>query len=797
MKKAAFLGHFATVLSAVLIAARSIAAFGDPTFTFDITGPNTLELRDVIPTGGVSFSVPSQENGKTVESIANNAFSQCVATREISIPASVMTIAPLAFNRCVSLIKILVEEGSNSYTDRDGVLYDATGEILILCPAGRSGTFTIPSGVKAVAEGAFADCALLTKIIVPSSVSVIGANVFANCPQLSSLVIPQNFPGDVTTLGLPADCPVSRYQPGGLDDPALPPRWAVSFNANGGTGTMADQVFSSGSAAKLRANAFKRTSYTFAGWARSAAGAVVYQNGQSVVDLAAAGERVTLYAKWTGVPYKVVFHEANKGGKTVSQSLRYGTAKALRKNTFKKKGYVLMGWAVRKGGPVAYKDGQTVVNLASKSGAKVHLYARWAVRKYKVHFDANGGKKGKMADQTFVYGKAKSLRANAFKRTGYTFTGWARKRTGAVTYANKQVVSSLTTKGGRIMLYAKWRRNRYTIVFDANGGSGTMADQVVSYGQKKKLRELSFSPPSGATRVFIGWSTTRTGKIQYADGATVSNLSAKDGAVVRLYARWAVRNYKIHFDANGGTGTMADQSFVYGAAAKALSANKFTLEDRVFQGWASSPTAEKATYADRQPVCNLTKKGGVITLYAVWRKVGDPNVVLCLGDSITEGYRCSGLPYPSRLAGMSGKSVRNYGKGGKLASYGASIAEEALQRENPGIVCILFGANDAIHHVSPAVTKENLRKIIRLCRKYNAKPLIATPTPQIGSHERFNSGVKAIASQVRSLAHEENVTLVDLNSAFGSGSSYLNPADGLHLNDAGGNLMAREFYKAF
>ena len=402
-----------------------------------------------------------------------------------------------------------------------------------------------------------------------------------------------------------------------------------------------------------------------------------------------------------------------------------------------------------------------------------------------------------MADQSFVYGKASRLRANAFKRTGFTFTGWARTSAGSVKYANKNAVSALTTKGGTIKLYAKWKRNRYTVVFDANGGSGTMADQAFSYGQKKKLSALSFSPPTDVTRVFAGWSTKPTGTIQYANGATVSNLSAKDGAVVRLYAQWAVRDYKVRFNANGGTGTMADQSFVYGAAAKALSANKFSRGDQIFLGWATSSTATKAKYSNKQAVRNLTKKGGVVTLYAVWRKVGDPNVVLCLGDSITEGYRCSGLPYPSRLAQMSGKSVRNYGKGGKLASYGASIAEDALRRENPGIVCILFGANDAIHQVSPSVTRENLRKIIRLCRKYNAKPIIATPTPQIGSHERFNSGVKAIASQVRSLAREENVTLVDLNSAFGSGTKYLNPADGLHLSDAGGNLMAREFYKAF
>jgi lysophospholipase L1-like esterase len=56
--------------------------------------------------------------------------------------------------------------------------------------------------------------------------------------------------------------------------------------------------------------------------------------------------------------------------------------------------------------------------------------------------------------------------------------------------------------------------------------------------------------------------------------------------------------------------------------------------------------------------------------------------------------------------------------------------------------------------------------------------------------------VSGIAKQVRALAREENVRLVDLNAAFGSGGKYLNPADGLHLSDAGGDLMARKFYEA-
>jgi lysophospholipase L1-like esterase len=202
-----------------------------------------------------------------------------------------------------------------------------------------------------------------------------------------------------------------------------------------------------------------------------------------------------------------------------------------------------------------------------------------------------------------------------------------------------------------------------------------------------------------------------------------------------------------------------------------------------------------AAYTNRQAVRSLTCNGGIVTLYAVWVKLGDPGVVLCLGDSITAGMYCYGLPYPSRLARLCGRSVKNYGKGGQTAAWGASVIEGALRREGPGFVCVLFGAND-VHGGAAAATKENLRKIIRLCRQYHATPIIATPLPQRGKWARYNDKVRALANQIRSLAREESVPLVDLNSAFGDGSKHLNPSDGLHLNDAGGNLVAGQFNAA-
>jgi lysophospholipase L1-like esterase len=240
---------------------------------------------------------------------------------------------------------------------------------------------------------------------------------------------------------------------------------------------------------------------------------------------------------------------------------------------------------------------------------------------------------------------------------------------------------------------------------------------------------------------------------------------------------------------------MADQKFAYGKA-KCLRKNTFKRTGYAFLGWAKSAKATKATYKNRKKVKNLSTTGGIVILYAVWNKLGKKNVVLCPGDSITKGIRCEGLPYPTRLANLCGRKVVNYGNGGKTSAYGAGIAESALIQEGPGTVCILFGANDATQNAYHLDVKENLRTIISLCRKYKATPVIATPTPQIWDHARYNANVKLLAADVRALGREERITVVDLNLAFGNGKKYLNPLDGLHLSDAGGDLMANMFYEA-
>ena len=69
----------------------------------------------------------------------------------------------------------------------------------------------------------------------------------------------------------------------------------VTFDANGGTGTMASQAVLSSADTKLNANTFTRSGYTFSGWNTKANGSgTSYSNGQSVT----LSDNTTLYAQW-------------------------------------------------------------------------------------------------------------------------------------------------------------------------------------------------------------------------------------------------------------------------------------------------------------------------------------------------------------------------------------------------------------------------------------------------------------------------------------------------------------------
>lgn len=385
-----------------------------------------------------------------------------------------------------------------------------------------------------------------------------------------------------------------------------PNTYTVRFNANKGTGKMSDQKgIPYDEPTTLNPCTFNRTGYRFLGWNTKANG-----TGETVdeaLNLTATNKgTVTLYAQWEGEPYDVTFHF---GEETRTQTLHYGTAEALDGNTFENTGYTFKCWTTLESGKgKSYKDGAKVTNLTDRD-----LYAQWTANKYTVVFHSNLAK-DTTRKQTLTYdGKETALTANGFSWKGHAFQGWAEAEDAVEPkYTNKEKVRNLTTEK-TIDLYAVWKVNEYTVVFDPNGAEGEEVTQDMTYDVPAELEANRFER-QGYT--FQGWATTAKGKAVHRNGKEVKNLTDKDDVTLRLYAVWAPTSYMVSFEpGEGATGTMKPVKMTYGKTYT-LTGVSFKRANYTFDGWRDAETGEP--YANKAKVSDLSANGGTVTLVAQW-----------------------------------------------------------------------------------------------------------------------------------------------------------------------------------
>jgi len=131
-----------------------------------------------------SFTIPS-----SVTSIGTYAFSDCLFLTSVTIPASVTSIGDYAFLYCFGLTSITVDSLNANFCSSDGVLFNKNQTTLIEYPAGKSGSFTIPSSVTSIGVSAFDSCDSLTGINIPSSVTSIGSHAFYDCVTLTTISV--------------------------------------------------------------------------------------------------------------------------------------------------------------------------------------------------------------------------------------------------------------------------------------------------------------------------------------------------------------------------------------------------------------------------------------------------------------------------------------------------------------------------------------------------------------------------------------------------------------------------------
>ena len=148
-----------------------------------------------------------------------------------------------------------------------------------------------------------------------------------------------------------------------------------------------------------------------------------------------------------------------------------------------------------------------------------------------IYFNSNGGY-GHMSPQPVTKDKETTLNANEFERTGWHFDHWNERPDGT----GKRYDDSASIKVQQdTTLYAQWEANTYTVKYEANGGSGTMADQEFTYHEPQALSENTFAEPAGTT--FISWKVKDT-DMYYMNEEVVNNLTPVDHGEVILEAQW-------------------------------------------------------------------------------------------------------------------------------------------------------------------------------------------------------------------------------------------------------------------
>ena len=234
---------------------------------------------------------------------------------------------------------------------------------------------------------------------------------------------------------------------------------------------------------------------------------------------------------------------------------------------------------------------------------------------YTVVFDANGGV-GAMEPSSRKHGIAIDLIPNAFTKEGYAFAGWAKlsNNGGIAEFIDRQNVTNLaTTDRAIVRLYAVWRPHTFTVVYNANGGSGNMEPSVF----RINADEWNLSPNVFANppETFIGWSRELDGHVEFRDRGSVKNLTAVYGDEVTLFARWGNGTFTVAFDLNGGIGTVPLSPQVLAGSHVTLFAGSGLPESGfTFTGWNTMPNGMGTHFA----VDTIYTPYRNITLYAQW-----------------------------------------------------------------------------------------------------------------------------------------------------------------------------------
>ena len=318
----------------------------------------------------------------------------------------------------------------------------------------------------------------------------------------------------------------------------------LSFDANGGTGTMDPEVFTTGEAKAITKNAFTRKGYKFTSWNTKADGTgTKYTDGQEIT----LDESMILYAQWEIQPNKITLDANNGTGGQASTEATYGKAMTALTSLPSRKGYDFAGYyddSDNSKGTQYYKaDGSPAVSTWDKK-SDTTLYAHWSAKTYTATLDPKNGVNPLTVTAKYD-DKWGSLPTPT--KVGYTFAGW-------FTADGNEVTSDTICKGDA-SLSAKYTAETYQSAVNLKNTDGSLITTInVTYDSEmpavSDLSKLASNPGYQLTGFKEqGDQGTKYYKYDQAKKQLVSNhkwnKDLSDGTKVDLYPVWEYEAVKV------------------------------------------------------------------------------------------------------------------------------------------------------------------------------------------------------------------------------------------------------------
>lgn len=206
-----------------------------------------------------------------------------------------------------------------------------------------------------------------------------------------------------------------------------------------------------------------------------------------------------------------------KGEYTFAPSYSYTINDSITLPSSLHAGYDFLGW---------YEDDIKVETIESGSMGDRTFTAKYEPKQFKIIYNFENGQEAQIQEAT--YGEELTLKES--NKQGYTFIGWENE---GVRF--DKAVCDFTQD---ITLYAKYKINTYTIIFDTKGGS-IINSQDVEYLGKCVVPE----EPTKRGYDFVGWF----------NGAEAVDFTTSINDNKTFVAKWSAVEYDIIYHLDGAT----------------------------------------------------------------------------------------------------------------------------------------------------------------------------------------------------------------------------------------------------